>query len=345
MANLLAAREARPTAKIKVHVRVRKDTGKTYHSADEVSPVTSFTVRCGHKSTFRWLAQVATQRYCQVQTDRQAGGLRQRDNKAIAKSLLGGAMQPLAVSTSEAIPQFRHPNQLLFEGPDAIPFTNPEVWVTLTGQLAMHAVPEDEPERPTTAGSQVGAPITSRWRTMAYRNSRPSRQREAEAAEALIRENQSGLVAKQKEDDKLAERMRKVNHVREVLKEQISFEAETAEKETRDIRCAALAATQEEQEQSMLIKLLGNHMSSIKDIFKVFSSGSAGEKGDIDLKEWLNLAKVARFFQRDRTEPWQSKSTAAFQDSNYVNPDVKLTQVGVGAACRLLTPSTKQLTS
>ena len=71
--------------------------------------------------------------------------------------------------------------------------------------------------------------------------------------------------------------------------------------------------------EKKMYKLHLNHPSPCL-LAKVFSSGSAGEKGDMDLKEWLNLAKVARFFQRDRTEPWQSKSTNAFQDANYFNP-------------------------
>ena len=49
---------------------------------------------------------------------------------------------------------------------------------------------------------------------------------------------------------------------------------------------------QDGEEQGLLIKLLHNHMSTIKDIFKVFSSMEKGGAGDIDLKEWLNLAKV-----------------------------------------------------
>ena len=113
-------------------------------------------------------------------------------------------MQPLDVSTSEAIPQQRRPNELLFEGPDAIPLSSPELYVTLTSALALHAVPETEPAaaaepgamRPATASSSVNAPIQSRWRTMAYRNSNPQRQAEAEAEGQAIKEGQADAIAK-----------------------------------------------------------------------------------------------------------------------------------------------------
>ena len=67
--------------------------------------------------------------------------------------------------------------------------------------------------------------------------------------------------------------------MRAILKEQISLDQEDSNREAREIRSAATAATQDEEEQRGLIKLLTHNMSTIKDIFKVRVKGGEGGGG------------------------------------------------------------------
>jgi predicted transcriptional regulator len=232
----------------------------------------TFKIQVGDgRKSFKWLALVAAQRFG---SESPKGKLRQRERKFPCTNPANTNLVPSRCYTDTQ--DFFHPDALLVEQ------------LQDGDQLTVEVAPR-------VFVDEAGSPVKSRWQTIAFAVSpSSSAKRDAAIAEEYDAQNAKKVAIKALEDEaERLENMRKADHVREIIADQLPDQDAVEEALSEDWfsmnkKRVLDALVEDPEEQGRIKDVLKQHYVQLDELFKTFaaSGSSIADAQDLELSEF-----------------------------------------------------------